>query len=469
MFEIIFLGTSASAPSVGRGLSSQMVKHDEYRFLIDCGEGTQRQILTAGIGFKKLNNILITHGHLDHILGLAGLLSTFMRWETIDNLQVFGPRSALERVDDLLTRVVLRGATPPMPLNLIPITPGTFFEADDFSISAFKVIHGASESLGYRFEEKPRRPFLAEKADALGIPSGPVRRELVEGRAVRLAGGRQSEPGDGLGEGRRRARRTDQPVRTVGADQVREGRLDRIVAADERVVIRIRNLGRILRMVALVVVGDLLGEPHQFVGGLSLGKRYNLCHARACATGGRPARASIRRDRQHMHLAPDTKAERFIERDRPRIVGIAVEKGRFAARGHRAHDMADQRARQPAAAAIFPRRDAADLCHARHQHSLPRHREQAAVLANPEEGTVTMRRAAPWAGPGMSGKRRHFGRVGLAERDDRGLAWPRRGRRIFSDHLREPSPHAVGQRSWKIVARRIPARPIMRHDLRSQW
>ncbi len=187
-------------------MSSQMVKHDEYRFLIDCGEGTQRQILTAGIGFKKLNNILITHGHLDHILGLAGLLSTFMRWETIDNLQVFGPRQALERVDDLLTRVVLRGATPPMPLNLVPITPGVFFDSQDFTISAFKVHHRASESLGYSFEEKPRRPFLPEKADALGIPSGPVRRELVDGHPVQLADGRIIDPGDVLGEERRGTR-----------------------------------------------------------------------------------------------------------------------------------------------------------------------------------------------------------------------------------------------------------------------
>jgi ribonuclease Z len=203
MFEIIFLGTSASAPSVRRGLSSQMIKHDEYRFLVDCGEGTQRQILTAGIGFKKLNNILITHGHLDHILGLAGLLSTFMRWESIDNLQIFGSRSALERIDDLLTRVVLRGAPPPMPLNLIPLTPGIFFEGEDFTISAFPVHHRASESLGYLFEEKSRRPFLAEKADALGVPPGPVRRDLVEGRAVTLSEGRVVQPEEVLGEERR--------------------------------------------------------------------------------------------------------------------------------------------------------------------------------------------------------------------------------------------------------------------------
>ncbi len=199
MFEIIFLGTSASAPSVRRGLAAQVIKHDEFRFLVDCGEGTQRQILQAGIGFRNLNHILITHGHLDHILGLAGLLSTFMRWESIDHLSIHGPRSALERIDDLLTKVVLRGATPPMPLDLLPVTPGTFFEADDFTITAFPVKHRASESLGYLFQEKSRRPFLPEKADALGIPQGPWRRDLVAGKAVTLPDGRMIDPEEVLG------------------------------------------------------------------------------------------------------------------------------------------------------------------------------------------------------------------------------------------------------------------------------
>ncbi|HOR78612.1 MAG TPA: MBL fold metallo-hydrolase, partial [Anaerolineaceae bacterium] len=109
MFELIFLGTSASAPSIKRGLSAMVVKHEEYRFLIDCGEGTQRQILKSGIGFKRLNTILLTHGHLDHILGLAGLVSTFMRWEAIDEINILGSKHTMERVSDLINGVVLRG------------------------------------------------------------------------------------------------------------------------------------------------------------------------------------------------------------------------------------------------------------------------------------------------------------------------------------------------------------------------
>src|SRR4030066_55680 len=136
MFEIVFLGTSASAPSIHRGLSAQVVMHDEYRFLIDCGEGTQRQIMLSGLGFKRMNRILITHGHLDHILGLAGLLSTFSRWEAIDELEIYAGAFALERIHDLLYGVVLRGAKPPMRLRLIPIDPGVLLEQDGFRLTA---------------------------------------------------------------------------------------------------------------------------------------------------------------------------------------------------------------------------------------------------------------------------------------------------------------------------------------------
>jgi ribonuclease Z len=102
MFEIVFLGTSASAPSIHRGLPAQIVLAGEYRFLIDCGEGTQRQILRSGVGFKRLNTILLTHSHLDHILGLGGLISTFASWEEISENDNWGGKPTLDRVQKLL-------------------------------------------------------------------------------------------------------------------------------------------------------------------------------------------------------------------------------------------------------------------------------------------------------------------------------------------------------------------------------
>ncbi|HNZ16404.1 MAG: ribonuclease Z [Anaerolineaceae bacterium] len=202
MFELVFLGTSASAPSIKRGLSSLIVKHDEYRFMVDCGEGTQRQILRSGVGFKRLNHILLTHGHLDHILGLAGMLSTFMRWEAIEEVNIYGSRHTMDRVSDLINGVVLRGAAAPMPLNLLEIRPGLIFQAKHFSVQAFPVDHRGSSSLGYRFTEKSHRPFLSDAAEQLGVPNGPCRRDLVQGKAITLEDGRVVKPEDVLGKER---------------------------------------------------------------------------------------------------------------------------------------------------------------------------------------------------------------------------------------------------------------------------
>ncbi|PKN85534.1 MAG: ribonuclease [Chloroflexi bacterium HGW-Chloroflexi-8] len=200
MFEIIFLGTSASAPSIRRNLPALMVKQNEHRFLIDCGEGTQRQILQAGLGFKRLNRILLTHGHLDHILGLAGLLSTILRWETMEELVIYGGKGALNRVHDLIYGVVLRGDHIPLNLALVPVEEGVFIEENDFTVSAIPVHHRGPDNYGYLFQEKGRRPFLPEKAELLGLPPGPWRKELVKGESVHLPDGRTIYPDQVLGE-----------------------------------------------------------------------------------------------------------------------------------------------------------------------------------------------------------------------------------------------------------------------------
>jgi ribonuclease Z len=206
MFEIVFLGTSASAPSVARNLSASMVLHKHYRFLIDCGEGTQRQLLKSGLGFKRLKRILLTHGHLDHILGLGGLVSTFSRWEAVESLEIYGGRWALDRVEDLLLGVVLRGARPPIDLEFIELSPGVVLEDEEFVLSAFPVSHRGPGCFGFSFEERSRRPFLADEAERLGVPAGKERRRLVEGESVTLADGTTVHPDQVLGEPREGAR-----------------------------------------------------------------------------------------------------------------------------------------------------------------------------------------------------------------------------------------------------------------------
>jgi ribonuclease Z len=206
MFELVFLGTSASAPSVQRGLSSALVLANEHRFMIDCGEGTQRQLLRSGLGFRRLDKILLTHGHLDHILGLGGLASTLGRWEAMEELNIYGGAFTLTRVHALMEVVFGAGQIPNAGVELNTMEAGLLFENRAFTLTAFGVQHRGPDCFGFVFEEKSRRPFLAEKAEALGIPHGPVRRDLSAGIPAVLADGRTVMPEDVLGEPQRGAK-----------------------------------------------------------------------------------------------------------------------------------------------------------------------------------------------------------------------------------------------------------------------
>jgi ribonuclease Z len=200
LFEIIFLGTSASAPSAHRGLPAQIIKFNEHRFLVDCGEGTQRQILKSGLGFRKLNRLLITHGHLDHILGIGGLISTFLRWEAMDKLEIYAGKSALERIHDLIFGVVIRNVKPPFPIELIPVQQGEIINEPGLTISAFPVNHRGPDCFGFSFQEAGKRPFLPERAEKLNIPNGPWRRDLVNGLDATMPDGRVVKADEVLGE-----------------------------------------------------------------------------------------------------------------------------------------------------------------------------------------------------------------------------------------------------------------------------
>lgn len=188
MFDLTFLGTAAAVPSAERGLPALLVARGPSRFLIDCGEGTQRQLMRTGLGFRGLGHVLLTHAHLDHVLGLAGLLATLALYRISETVEIIGSRETVAFARRYLADAI--GPERDGSYRLRAIQPGTVMSKRGWHIDAFPVIHRGTESLGYRFQQEPRRPLISERLDALGVPAGPERALLAQGRSVVLADGR---------------------------------------------------------------------------------------------------------------------------------------------------------------------------------------------------------------------------------------------------------------------------------------
>jgi ribonuclease Z len=108
MFALTFLGTSASVPSAERNHPGLLIEAGSQRILVDCGEGTQRQLLRGGAGFRRLDRLLLTHGHFDHVLGIPGLFSTLRLRGSADLMTIHGSPGTL----DVVVRMLGRGLRP---------------------------------------------------------------------------------------------------------------------------------------------------------------------------------------------------------------------------------------------------------------------------------------------------------------------------------------------------------------------
>jgi ribonuclease Z len=192
VFDLVFLGTAAAVPSAERGLPALLVGRGSTRFLIDCGEGTQRQLMRAGLGFRGLAHVLLTHAHLDHVLGLAGLLATFALYRVDGTIEIIGSDETLTFVRRYLADTI--GPERDGGYRLRAICPGPVLAQQGWRLDAFAVAHRGTESLGYRFQDEPRHPLRSERLDALGVPAGPERALLAQGRSVVLADGRHIVP-----------------------------------------------------------------------------------------------------------------------------------------------------------------------------------------------------------------------------------------------------------------------------------
>ncbi len=196
--SVLFLGTAASVPTSQRGTAGFLVRRGGDRLLIDCGEGTQRQLLRSGVGLVDVDEILLTHYHADHFLGLPGMLKTFGLRGREAPLAIYGPpglRNLIASLDQVFGRL-------PYRLELVELERGDWIGHDGYRVDTFATDHGVP-SVGYAIIEdvRPGR-FDLDEARRLGVPDGPMFGALQHGDPVTLEGGRQIEPGMVLGPAR---------------------------------------------------------------------------------------------------------------------------------------------------------------------------------------------------------------------------------------------------------------------------
>ena len=184
--SITFLGTAASAPSARRGTAATLIARGGERILVDCGEGTQRQLLRSGHGLVDLDTILLTHVHADHVLGLPGLLKSYGLRDRDRELLIAGPtgtKTFLDRLSPVIGRLSFRVTVEEWrPADELPIEGG--------AIAAFATEHGVP-SIGFALVEASRPgAFDVARARELGVAEGPDFGRLQRGESVDVVGGK---------------------------------------------------------------------------------------------------------------------------------------------------------------------------------------------------------------------------------------------------------------------------------------
>ena len=194
--EVIFLGTAGSFPTAKRGAPAIAVRRGPELLLFDCGEGTQRQMVLAKIGLKAQTRILITHMHGDHVLGLPGLLMTMALFDRTAPLRIYGPEGIYAFVK-AVKETVKFGLS--YPIEVMEVGEGVVYEEEEYHVESAWMKHPLP-ALGYALVEKTRPGrFFPSRAEALGVPEGPLWGELQKGRTITSPTGKIVQPADVMG------------------------------------------------------------------------------------------------------------------------------------------------------------------------------------------------------------------------------------------------------------------------------
>ena len=196
--DVVFLGTAGSAPSARRGLPATLVRRGGDRLLFDCGEGTQRQLLRS-TGLVDLEEVFLTHFHVDHVFGLPGMIKSFSLRGREQPLTIYGP-PGLKTLWNVLRPLIGRNT---FAIKLEELAPNDELERDGYLVAAFEVRH-RTRAYGYALieHERPGR-FDDGRARELGVEPGPDFGRLQHGEPVTTRGGGVVRPEQVVGEARR--------------------------------------------------------------------------------------------------------------------------------------------------------------------------------------------------------------------------------------------------------------------------
>lgn len=184
--KIVFLGSGSSIPTVERNHPAIFLEYDGDRFLWDCGEGTQRQMMIAGLRYMKIDRIFITHWHADHFVGLIGLIETFNLNERKKPLEIYGPDAS--RFIDAFSELSYWDfgfKIKTFDVNYEEKKITTIFNSKAYKILSIPVEHSVP-AVAYCFLEKDRWNIDVKKAKGLGLKEGPILDELKDKKKVEI-------------------------------------------------------------------------------------------------------------------------------------------------------------------------------------------------------------------------------------------------------------------------------------------
>ena len=183
--KLVYLGTSAAAPTPERSLTCICLVRENEVLMFDAGEGAQVAYLKAGLPWNKKMKIFVTHLHGDHCLGILGLLQTMSMQKRTESLEIYGP-AGIEEFITANIKVLNFGL--PFPVFITIVEEGNVVNEKKYRISCCEAQHGIP-AFSYCFEENDRSGvFYPEKAKELGIPEGKMWQELQNGNSVEVNG-----------------------------------------------------------------------------------------------------------------------------------------------------------------------------------------------------------------------------------------------------------------------------------------